>query len=70
MDGQLSRKLVDDQLKVKVKYKKPCTTKDVLKYAWIERQKISKQIYRRSMSDAELIDLAKEMRNYQEHGEN
>lgn len=31
MDGQLFRKLLDDQLKVK--YKKPCTTKDVLKYA-------------------------------------
>jgi hypothetical protein len=67
MDGQLPRKLVEDELKVK--YKKPCTTKNVLEYVLIERQKISKQIYRRSTSDAELIDLAKEMRNYQEHGE-
>jgi hypothetical protein len=32
----------------------------VLRYAGIERQKISKQIYRRSRSDVELINLAKE----------
>ena len=49
MDGQLSRKLVDDELKVK--YKKPCTIKNVLRNARTDYQKISKQIYRRSTSD-------------------
>jgi SepF-like predicted cell division protein (DUF552 family) len=62
----LSRKLVDDELKVKCK--KPCTIKNVFRYTRTDCQKISKQIYRGAQVIAELIDLEKEMCS-NKHGE-